>query len=357
MVSQVPGENAKDADYQNNTWVTERYNVKEGTHDSSANYGFYMYYLGTEGSYTVDVDYVTSDGTAIAGSDYTATSGTLTIISGTSSGTINVPITGDTTIEGDKTFTLTLSNPANATLGSPAMATGTITNDDTRPLNDTGIVTCAGPSSNVLPCPYTHASRDYPGQDGDYGRDFTVNDDTDGHAGFSFTKLDSSGSVLPASATSWSCVQDNVTGLVWEVKSSGGLRGYNQRYSWYNSTGVNDGGDPGTSNGGSCSDTGNCDTEKFVAAVNTVGLCGASDWRLPSAHELLSIVDNSERDWLQPTIDWSYIPFVTDDNYWTSDTVSTLSANAWDVWFRNGALYGNSSKSNMLHVLLVRSSQ
>ena len=62
-------------------------------------------------------------------------------------------------------------------------------------------------------------------------------------------------------------------------------------YSWYDSSGVGDGGDAGTENGGSCFDNDNCDTEKYVAAVNAANYCGYSDWRLPTLDELYSIVD------------------------------------------------------------------
>jgi hypothetical protein len=77
----------------------------------------------------VSVAYATADGTATAGSDYTATSGTLVFAPGQTSKTVAVPILGDTAYESDETFTLTLSNPVNATLGT-ATATGTIANDD-----------------------------------------------------------------------------------------------------------------------------------------------------------------------------------------------------------------------------------
>ena len=77
----------------------------------------------------VSVAYATADGTGTAGSDYTATSGTLVFGPGQTSKTVAVPIIGDTAYESDETFTLTLSNPVNATLGT-ATATGTITNDD-----------------------------------------------------------------------------------------------------------------------------------------------------------------------------------------------------------------------------------
>jgi hypothetical protein len=80
----------------------------------------------------VTVAYATADGTATAGSDYTATSGTLTFAPGETSKTVAVPIVEDTTVEPDETFTLTLASPVNAVLGQPA-ATATIKNDDVAP--------------------------------------------------------------------------------------------------------------------------------------------------------------------------------------------------------------------------------
>jgi Ca2+-binding RTX toxin-like protein len=77
----------------------------------------------------VSVAYATANGTATAGSDYTATSGTLVFAPGDVSKEIAVPIVGDTAFEPDETLTLTISNPVNGTIGT-ATATGTITNDD-----------------------------------------------------------------------------------------------------------------------------------------------------------------------------------------------------------------------------------
>lgn len=79
---------------------------------------------------TVTVHYATSNGTATAGSDYTATSGTITFSPGDTSETINVPISNDSSEEGDETFTVTLSSPSKANLGAPASHTYTILNDD-----------------------------------------------------------------------------------------------------------------------------------------------------------------------------------------------------------------------------------
>ena len=71
----------------------------------------------------------TGGGTCTGATDYITTTGTVTILAGATSGTITVPICGDTTNESDETFTVTLSSPTNATLGSGS-AIGTITNDD-----------------------------------------------------------------------------------------------------------------------------------------------------------------------------------------------------------------------------------
>jgi hypothetical protein len=81
----------------------------------------------------VTVDYATTDGTASAGSDYTAAAGTLTFAPGQTSKTISVTVFGDTDYEASETFTLNLSNQVGANL-SKTQATGTITNDDAAPV-------------------------------------------------------------------------------------------------------------------------------------------------------------------------------------------------------------------------------
>lgn len=85
---------------------------------------------GAASTQTITVQYATATASATAGSDYTATSGTLTFAPGETTKTISVPILGDTVPEPDETFTVTLSNPTNATLGT-TQAIGVIQNDDT----------------------------------------------------------------------------------------------------------------------------------------------------------------------------------------------------------------------------------
>ena len=80
----------------------------------------------------VSVDYATSNGTAVAGTDYTAASGTLTVAPGETSKTVTVTIIDDVHDEGTETFTLTLSDPSPAKTASiaDATATGSISNAD-----------------------------------------------------------------------------------------------------------------------------------------------------------------------------------------------------------------------------------
>ena len=78
---------------------------------------------------TVTVNFATQDGTASAGSDYTALSGSLTFAPGQTSLTVAIGVRGDTLAESNETFEVTLSNSQNANIGT-ATATGTITNDD-----------------------------------------------------------------------------------------------------------------------------------------------------------------------------------------------------------------------------------
>ena len=88
--------------------------------------------VGLSGSFSqpVSVNYATQDGTAQAGSDYTTTRGTLTFQPGETSKMISVPVLGDTAVEGNETFAVNLSSPANATLAASTGASVNITNDD-----------------------------------------------------------------------------------------------------------------------------------------------------------------------------------------------------------------------------------
>ena len=211
-------------------------------------------------------------------------------------------------------------------------------------LNDTGTTLCAdypidnsGEHNNDLTsCSGTDAQGDPipPNQDATNGRDVTDNNDSDGHAGFSFTKLSATGQRLAADASTWSCVQDNVTGLVWENKTgitlgygAAGLHGADDQFTYYNTDFTRNGGlTSGTQQHSSWPnrcfgyvagqpDT-YCNTEAFIKRVNEAELCGMSNWELPNVSELQSIVNYDGR---APTIDTSYFPDTAYRTYATSD--------------------------------------
>jgi hypothetical protein len=104
-------------------------------------------------SQSVVVSYATADnGSATAGSDYTATSGSLSFAPGVSSQVIAIPILGDTSIELTETFLVNLSNPVGATLINN-QATVTILPAPTISISDAGVTegdTAVGPSATFV---------------------------------------------------------------------------------------------------------------------------------------------------------------------------------------------------------------
>ncbi|MDZ3824099.1 MAG: DUF1566 domain-containing protein [Pseudoxanthomonas sp.] len=268
----------------------------------------------------------------------------------------------------------------------------------TRPLNDTGMNLFHTGSATVP----GGEPADYPGQDASLGRDAARADSVlarlgAGRAGFDFTKLDAGGQPLaiqdqawlrdgdgfdagdPAAGTRWHCVRDNATGLVWEVKTRrapADLFDSAWTYSWYSSAvrpdgtaNGNNGGDAGGANRGTCLDrhdpvdnpSGNfCDTAGYVAAVNAAGLCGASDWRMPTRAELAGLLDLGSR---APAIDTHYFPNVPGDwgnpnvppNITWTGTPAAFSDSAWSVYFEFGAALPGNGKNGARSVRLVRS--
>lgn len=182
-----------------------------------------------------------------------------------------------------------------------------------RPLNDTGIAFCgtAGYGNNA-PCLGTEPL----GQDAHYGRDAQAAagqlvKSGGGEGGFDFTALDAGGqpTTPSAGATPHPCVKDNVTGLVWEVKTDdGGLRDQDWTYTWF-------------------------DTGRYVADVNAARLCGHSDWRMPTRLELQSIVHAGRK---LPTIDAGYFPNTPSSFFWSASPFANNSAAAWGVYFGTG---------------------
>jgi glucose/arabinose dehydrogenase len=103
----------------------------------------------------VTVQYSTAPGTATAGTDYTAVSGTITFPPATATATVSVPIANDLLDENDETFVVNLASPsANASIAD-GQAQGTIADDD--PLPSLGVSECAVVEGNAGSTPCTFA--------------------------------------------------------------------------------------------------------------------------------------------------------------------------------------------------------
>jgi hypothetical protein len=95
-------------------------------HDGSATFT-----VSLDGPGNVSVHYATADGSATAGQDYQATSGSLTFSGGETSKQVAVPVINDGIHEDSETFALNLTNPAGlAASGNKLTGTGTIADDD-----------------------------------------------------------------------------------------------------------------------------------------------------------------------------------------------------------------------------------
>lgn len=228
-------------------------------------------------------------------------------------------------------------------------------------VNDTGVTLQA----NLTETLDAHINT-FPGQDAQRGQDMmaingTLEKSGRGDAGFDFTPLNANGDEMDDLSTQWTCLRDNTTGLVWEVKTEdGSIHDTDATYSWYQDT--DNGGFEGDLNGPdtTCALT-DCNTQDFVALVNINGLCGFFDWRLPNHEELMSIVHFGKTDGFK--IDTTYFPFASDEEdtivwYWTNqpgaDGVSDSGAqNAWAIDFVSG-VDNFLNKSTAAKVRLVR---
>ncbi|HWB91447.1 MAG TPA: family 16 glycosylhydrolase [Puia sp.] len=103
-------------------------NVTQSRQTQTSAFRFYID-LSAAATQAVSVNYATADGTARAGADYTATSGTITIAAGQTEVYVDVPVLGDSLRQANQTFYFQISNPVNSVLGA-SRGTGTIVNTD-----------------------------------------------------------------------------------------------------------------------------------------------------------------------------------------------------------------------------------
>ena len=162
---------------------TVRFSAATLTVDEGVGTAVFTATLSPASALPVTVAYATSDGTATAGSDYTATSGTLTFAPHQTSQTIRLPITNDTLDEVDETLSLTLSTPTNAVVGTATGTTLTILDNDgptvdVHPLStrvregvSTAVLTVTLSAPSVQPITVAYASHDGTAA---AGRDYTA---------------------------------------------------------------------------------------------------------------------------------------------------------------------------------------
>ena len=235
-------------------------------------------------------------------------------------------------------------------------------------LNDTGINWSGNhPTGNNQDCNKLNTDKNNTSdmQDCSQGRDVNFPNDTDGLAGFAYQKISASGEPLSANAKEWHCVLDTVSGLMWESKSksdgiigSSGLSDSDDQFTWYSSQSKNNGGKIGNWNrsGKDCSGyiegkpVSFCHTEQFTSRVNKQGLCGYSDWKIPTRTQLTSLINFGRTE---PSIDPHYFPNTNDGFYWSATPVVNRMNDAWAQNFQFG-FASPMRRTDKLYVRLVR---
>ncbi|ETR71715.1 MAG: hypothetical protein OMM_07935, partial [Candidatus Magnetoglobus multicellularis str. Araruama] len=187
------------------------------------------------------------------------------------------------------------------------------------PIPDSGQTKCYD-NENEITCP--QPGEPFYGQDGNY----LIHEQ-------SYTKLDEQGNDLPDDAQTWAMVRDNITGLIWEIKTSkDGIADYNNihdvdnGYAWYDSN-------PETNTGGSGYFNDGQNTEFFINFLNRTMYGGFTDWRLPSEQELLSILNFHAFD---PAINTDVFVNGMSKFYWSANSFTEDTFYAWGIYFGNG---------------------
>jgi hypothetical protein len=187
---------------------------------------------------------------------------------------------------------------------------------------DTGQRKCYNNTEEINPCP--NPGEPFYGQDAQY----------QGPAR-SYTKLGQNGVELPDTATQadgWIMTRDNVTGLIWEMKTDDGtVHDKDNKYLWSNAQSF------------------------FITQLKNDNFGGYSDWRLPTLKELSFLVNSDTPT--SPTIDGIFFPNTKSSDYWSYTTNVYNTDYAYSLGFDSGT-YDSSLKSNSyFYVRAVRGEQ
>jgi hypothetical protein len=113
------------------------------------------------GNHTVTVDYATADGTATAGADYIAASGTMTFSGSNNFQDVTIFILGDSAVELNETILFNLSNPTGGGVVTQSPGIATILDDDAPPIAQQALVHGARIRGDAAPDPGPVADRDH----------------------------------------------------------------------------------------------------------------------------------------------------------------------------------------------------
>ncbi len=117
-------------------------------------------------------------------------------------------------------------------------------------------------------------------------------------AGVKYTKIDASGNPLADTASDWRCIRNNFTGQLWEVKTSSNYQ------NTYNLS----------------------EAEEYAGQAADDGLCGSTDWRVPTIQELLTISDKTQST---QALNPDYFPFAGSGYYFSKTQHNQNSDNMW----------------------------
>jgi len=268
-------------------------------------------------SENVTMDYVLNEATATPDADYDPVPVTVTILAGSTTAYISVPLVKDDVEEPDESFTVSLTNVStNATVGV-SMATAIIENDDS-----------ASPLPNRIKLPVTGQHECYDaervsidcantGQDGEYQVGVTWPEPR-------FT------------ANPNATISDAFTGLIWVAD---GKLMITRDIGW-----DTDDVDDGLVTWQHALD--------YVTKLNAESYLGFNDWRLPNINELRSLTEYGTPHNIPPLYGYGFSNL---SGAWSSTTMSTTPENAWRVTMGDGGVLGGAKNSTLyLSVLPVR---
>jgi Protein of unknown function (DUF1566) len=156
------------------------------------------------------------------------------------------------------------------------------------------------------------------------------------------------------------CVKDNVTGLVWEGKTVSGLRAGSNTYTNYDSTtqaqkytgnDINE--DPIYVSPSLAEVNAMTNTVGYATYVNSIALCGYTNWRLPLVEELQTIVDYGKTT-SGPMLDTTWFSNTQQSAYASAAPVVGDSSKSWGV---GDGVLSTYPRSGSYPVRLVRNSQ